>query len=49
MELTLDDNSSHRTVTVGEEMVVRSPETPTTGYLWRVDLVTDELQLIDDR
>ena len=30
-------------------MVVRLPGTPTTGYLWRVDLVTDELQLIDDR
>ncbi|MDT7596598.1 MAG: inhibitor of cysteine peptidase [Pseudonocardiales bacterium] len=48
MELILDDDGSRRTVPVGDEIVVRLPETPTTGYLWRLDLVTDELQLIDD-
>lgn len=48
MELTLDDDGSRRTVLVGEEVVVKLPETPTTGYQWRLDGAISGLQLTDD-
>jgi predicted secreted protein len=48
MELTLDDDGFRGTVLVGEEVVVKLPETPTTGYQWRLDGATNRLQLTDD-
>jgi inhibitor of cysteine peptidase len=48
MELTLDDDGSRRTVLVGDEVVVKLPEKPTTGYRWRLDVITDGLRLTDD-
>lgn len=47
MELTRADADSDQVATVGEEIVVRLDEAPTTGYRWQPEV--QGLELLDDR
>jgi inhibitor of cysteine peptidase len=47
MELTRADADSEQSATVGEEIVVRLEEAPTTGYRWQPE--TAGLELLEDR
>ncbi len=48
MTLTPADANTNRSVSVGDEITVRLPETPTTGYCWRPDVDSDALQILGD-
>jgi predicted secreted protein len=49
VELTAADANTSRAVVVGDEIVVRLPETPTTGYQWHPEVDGRALQLVDDQ
>ncbi|MGE5764960.1 MAG: protease inhibitor I42 family protein [Mycobacterium leprae] len=49
MKLTAADANTTRTVSVGNEVIVQLPETPTTGYQWRPEVDSDALQIIGDQ
>jgi inhibitor of cysteine peptidase len=38
MELTYEDSGSQRDLRVGEQVEIRLPESPTTGYRWQADV-----------
>ncbi len=48
-ELREADGGSTLRVRAGEHLVVRLPETPTTGYRWVADHDGSRLALVDDR
>ncbi|GAA2903035.1 hypothetical protein GCM10010472_71570 [Pseudonocardia halophobica] len=48
MELSAADANSRRSATVGDEIVVRLPETPTSGYQWLPEIDPSALQVVDD-
>lgn len=48
MDLTLADAGSRHTLSIGEEVRVQLPETPTTGYVWTAQLDDDALEVVDD-
>jgi inhibitor of cysteine peptidase len=47
VELTRADADSEQSAIVGEEIIVRLEETPTTGYRWQPE--TEGLELLEDR
>jgi inhibitor of cysteine peptidase len=48
-QLTMDDNGGHVAVRVGDEIDVVLPETPSTGYRWRLDGGSDTLSLLSNQ
>jgi predicted secreted protein len=46
-EFEVTQSGTTVTVSVGDEIVVRVPETPTTGYAWTVNAVDPELRLVE--
>src|SRR5438128_362869 len=49
MELTREDSGADRSVHVGEEIQLRLPENPTTGYRWQAEVDSTVLRQTDDR
>ncbi|MGH3547999.1 MAG: protease inhibitor I42 family protein [Pseudonocardiaceae bacterium] len=48
MRLTRNDADTRRTVPVGEPIEIELPETPTTGYRWRLD-TADNFEQVNDQ
>ena len=48
MELTESDAGTEHSVDVGQELVVRLRENPTTGFRWDLSVPADGLALDDD-
>lgn len=46
--LSLDDSDRRVEADPGDEIVLRLPETPTSGYRWKVDAIGSSLELADD-
>lgn len=49
MELTESDAGAEHAVDVGQELVVRLPETGTTGFRWHLAVPEDGVVLDEDR
>lgn len=48
IELRTDSSGSRQPVTVGDTVVIRLPETPTTGYRWQPSFDDTQVRLLDD-
>ncbi len=48
MELTHGDSGTEREVHVGEQIEVKLPENPTTGYRWQADVDSAALKQTND-
>jgi predicted secreted protein len=46
-EIEVTQNGSSVHLSVGDEIVVRVPEIPTTGYVWAVNVVDPALRLVE--
>jgi inhibitor of cysteine peptidase len=49
VQLTAADSGGSVSLAVGDELVVRLAENPTTGYRWEIDRADPVLSLADDR
>jgi inhibitor of cysteine peptidase len=49
VELAQEDSGRRRTLSVGEVLVIRLAENPTTGYRWQAEFDSGRLQASDDR
>jgi inhibitor of cysteine peptidase len=47
-EIEVTQSGSQVKVAVGDEIVVRIPEIPTSGYAWSVSSVDPQLQVVSD-
>jgi inhibitor of cysteine peptidase len=48
IELGAESSGSRQAVQVGDLVVVRLPETPTTGYRWQPTFDETQVRLVDD-
>jgi len=48
LELTSKDSGSQQTLAVGQQLKITLDANPTTGYLWAVDAVPDQLEQSGD-
>jgi inhibitor of cysteine peptidase len=49
IELLPENSGSRQAVRVGEPVVIRLPETPTTGFRWRPSFDESQVRLVDDQ
>jgi inhibitor of cysteine peptidase len=49
MDLTRDDSGARRAARLGEHIVIRLPENPTTGYRWAAEVDPAMFELMDDQ